>query len=397
MKPLIVGIALIQLSTIGCHTWSLGSSAIEPAPFRAVHLPAGVHPTMLTVADVNKDGNPDILVVSGGSGYLFVYLGDREGNFTQSGGTPFSAGQNPADVATGDFNGDGNLDVAIANHGVKTVTVLLGNGKGQFSLAPGSPFSVESNPHPHGIAVADFNGDQKPDIAIDSWAEDKVLVMFGKGDGTFQTPGTKFEVGKMPYQRLRTAALLSVLPASVGGSSSAHADIITSNFEASSVSILFGDGRGGFTRKDFPVPPDPFGIAIADLNGDHHLDIAIAHYSGQGTDKSKNALSVLYGDGKGNFSLAKGSPFSTGHYPGTLAVGDLNGDGIADIVVPNSEDGTLTVYLCGRDKITLASYSPIRVGHTPHGVAIADLNHDGKGDIVVSEENDNDVLVIMSK
>src|SRR5207237_6957740 len=127
------------------------------------------------------------------------------GRFSQPYGTPFSAGQNTTDIGTGDFNGDGNLDIAIANHCVKFVTVLLGNGKGQFSFAPGSPFTVESNPHPHGIAVADFNGDKKPDIAIDSWSENKVLVMFGKGDGVFQTPGVKFDVGKMPYQRLRTA------------------------------------------------------------------------------------------------------------------------------------------------------------------------------------------------
>jgi hypothetical protein len=408
MKQLILGIALIQLSTIGCHTQSRGSSAIDQAPFRAIHLPAGLHPTMLTIADVNKDGNPDILVVSGGSGHLFVYLGDGKGNFAQSGGTPFAAGPEPNDIATGDFNGDGNLDVAIANHGVKTVTVLLGNGKGQFALAPGSPFAVESRPHPHGIAVADFNGDRKPDIAVDSWGENKVLVMFGKGDGTFQSPGVKFDVGKMPYQRLRTA-VLSEPPAARGpregipsgvqdaGGPNSAPDIITSNFESSSVSVLSGDGHGNFTRKDFPVPPDPFGIAIADLNGDHHLDIAIGHYSGQGTDPSKNALSVLYGDGKGNFTLAKGSPFPTGHYPGTLAVGDLNGDGIADIVVPNYEDGTLTIYLCRANGITLAPYSPIHVGHTPHGVAIADLNHDGKGDIVVAEEEDNDVLVLLSK
>src|SRR5437773_2290101 len=93
----------------------------------------------------------------------------------------------------------------------------------------------------------------------------------------------------MPCERLRSGDL----------NADGHADIITSNFEASSVSVLFGDGRGTFTRKDFPVPPDPFGLAIADLNGDGHLDIAIAHYSGQGTDRSKNALSVLFGVGKG--------------------------------------------------------------------------------------------------
>ena len=72
--------------------------------------------------------------------------------------------------------------------------MLLGNGKGQFSFAPGSPFSVENRPHPHGVAVADFNGDKKPDIAVDSWGENKVLVLFAKGDGTFQNPGVKFDV-----------------------------------------------------------------------------------------------------------------------------------------------------------------------------------------------------------
>jgi len=381
---------------LGCGTHGANSSAMptEPAPFRAIHLPGAPHPVMPTVADVNGDGSLDLLIANG-SGSVTIYLGDGKGAFAQANGSPFASGQESNDIATGDFNGDGKLDVAIANHGAKLVSVLLGNGKGQFSNAPGSPFAVDSNPHPHGIAVADFNGDKKPDIAIDSWAENKVLVMFGKGDGTFQIPGVKFDVGKMPYQRLRSA-VLSVPPASAGGPNSVP-DIITSNFEASSVSVLLGDGHGKFTRKDFHVPPDPFGVAIADLNGDGHLDMAIAHYSGQGTDPSKNALSVLYGDGKGNFSLAKGSPFPTGHYPGTLAVSDLNGDGIADIVVPNYEDGTLTVYLGGRNGITLAGYSPLRVGRTPHGVAIADLNRDGKGDIVVSEEEDNDVLVLISK
>ena len=389
MKKIILATLALQIVAVSCHTQSHGSNGIDvdSTPFRAIHLPVATHPTMLSIADVNKDGNLDILVANGGSGNLSVYLGDGKGGFSQAGGSPFSAGQNPADITTGDFNGDGNLDVAIANHGVKTVTVLLGNGKGQFSFAPGSPFNVASNPHSHGIAVADFNGDKKLDIAIDSWAENKVLVIFGKGDGTFETPGAKFDVGRMPYQRLRTADI----------NEDGNPDIITSNFESNSVSVLLGDGHGNFTRKDFPVPPDPFGIAIADLNGDRHLDIAIAHYSGQGTDPSKNALSVLFGDGKGNFSLAKGSPFPTGHYPGTVAAGDLNGDGIADLVVPNYEDGTLTIYLCTRSGITLAGYSPIRVGHTPHGVAIADLNHDSKGDIVVAEEEDNDVLLLIAK
>src|SRR6266705_3160100 len=392
MKTVFLIILALQLAAIGCHNYSHGSTHLDSAgsaalPFRFIHLPDGTHPTMLHIVDVNKDGSADILVANGGSGNVSAYLGDGKGGFAQANGSPFSAGQNPADITTGDFNSDGNVDIAIANHGAKLVTVLLGNGKGQFSLAPGSPLSVESNPHPHGIAVADFNGDKKPDIAIDSWAENKMLVIFGKGDGTFQTPGVKFDVGKMPYQRLRTADV----------NEDGYADIVTSNFEGSSVSLLLADGHGNFTRKDFSVPPDPFGIAIADLNGDRHLDLGIFHYSGHATDRSKNGMSVLFGDGHGNFALAQGSPFPVGQYPATIAAGDLDGDGIADLVVSNYEDGTLTIYLCGRNRITLAGYSPIRVGHTPHGVAVAELNHDGKGDVVVAEEEDNDVLVLLGK
>jgi hypothetical protein len=342
---------------------------------------------MPITADVNKDGNLDILVANGGSGNISVYLGDDHGAFTQAAGSPFTAAQAPADLAVADFNGDGNPDIAVAHHGVKLVSILFGNGKGQFTLAPGSPFNVESNPHPHGIAVADFNGDHKPDIAIDSWAENKVLVLFGNGVGTMQTPGRKFDVGRWPYQRLRSGDV----------NEDGNADIITSNFTDNSITVLLCDRPGNFTRKDFPVPPKPFGIAIGDVNADKHLDVVIAHYSGQGNDPSKNAMTVMIGDGKGNFTLAKGSPFPTGNYPGTVAAGDLNGDGIADIVVPNYEDGTLTIYLCQSNAITAPAFSPVRVGHAPHGVAIADLNRDGKGDIIVSEEEDNDVLVLLSK
>jgi hypothetical protein len=387
MKNIVLTIFALQLTTLGCHAQSQRSSyATEALSFRTpVRLPAGTHPVSVMIADTDKDGKRDLIVANGGSGDLSVYLGDGKGGFTQAKGSPFSAGPNPSDIALGDFNGDGNLDVAIANHGVKLVTVLLGDGKGGFSFAPGSPFSVPSRPHPHGIAVADFNRDKKLDLAVDSWGENKVLVMFGNGDGTFQTTGVKFEVGKMPYERLRTADL----------NQDGNGDIITSNFEESSVSVLLGNGKGQFSRKDFPVPADPFGLATGDFNGDRHLDIAIDHYSGQGTDPSKNGLSILFGDGKGSFTLAKGSPYPVGHYPATVVAGDLNGDGITDIAIPNNMENTITIYLGGRDEIKQAG-PPIPVGHGPECVGIADLDGDGKADLVVANEEDNDVWVLLS-
>src|SRR6266852_878098 len=115
MKTLILAIAVLQLPAIGCHRQSAGSryatgAGPDSAPFRAIHLPVATRPTMVSIADVNKDGNLDILVANGGSGNLSVYLGDGKGAFAQANGSPFPAGPNCADIATGDFNGDGNLD-----------------------------------------------------------------------------------------------------------------------------------------------------------------------------------------------------------------------------------------------------------------------------------------------
>jgi hypothetical protein len=374
-----------------CLLLSLSHADAEPLSFqRPVHLPTGSHPQTVLICDVNHDGKNDILVANSGSSNLCVFLGDGKGGFAPAPGSPFAAGPEPNDLAIADFNGDGHPDVAVANHGTKVVTILLGNGHGGFSFGPGSPFSVPSNPHPHGIVAADFNGDGKIDLAVDSWGENKVLVMFGNGDGTFQTNGVKFATGEAPYQRLRSADL----------NEDGHPDLVTSNWKGASVSVLLGDGKGGFSLaggKNIVVPDSPFGIAIGDFNGDKHLDIAIVHYSGHAEDPSKNDLSILYGDGKGNFTLATKTPLSVGHYPPTVVAGDLNGDGIADLVIPNHIDNTLTIYLGGKDGLQQAKGSPVAVGHGPQCVAIGDLNGDGKADLVVSEADQNDVLILFAK
>jgi hypothetical protein len=195
MKKFILAALVLELSALSCHIQSQRSSyatgiAPESLPFRPpIHLLVGTLPVSVTIADVNKDGNNDILVANGGSSNLSVYLGDGKGGFSQASGSPFPTGPNPSDIAVGDFNGDGNPDLAIANHAVKLVTVLLGNSKGQFSFAPGSPFSVPSNPHPHGIAVADFNGDKKLDLAVEPTC---VRQLLPRPDHSAQFPESAF-------------------------------------------------------------------------------------------------------------------------------------------------------------------------------------------------------------
>lgn len=184
---------------------------------------------------------------------MTILLNNGDRKFIQAKGSPFFAGHFPNDINISDINKDGNLDIAMANHERKYFTVLFGNGKGQFSSAPLSPYSVQVKPHTHGLITADFNSGGNLDIATDSWAVDSIVILNGDGKGNFPN-SVYYATGKHPYQRLRTAVF----------NKDGKADIVTINLDDNTVSILLGDGRGGFTKKLFNAGIIPFGVAIDD-------------------------------------------------------------------------------------------------------------------------------------
>jgi hypothetical protein len=350
----------------------------------------GTSPGGLAIADLNGDHRPDIAVVNEASNDLTILLGDGKGGFAPAKNSPFAAGHAPDDISVADLNEDGKPDLAIANHDTKYVTILLGDGQGGFAPAPGSPVTVQSNPHPHGIACADFNGDHHLDLTVESWMDNKVLVLFGDGTGKFATPGRMFDVGQMPYIKVRASDV----------NNDGKADIITTNFRGRNVTVLLGDGKGNLTPaagSPFQVQKRPFFADLADLNGDGKQDIAIASYSGQGTDPSEDGVTVLLGDGQGGFRPMSGSPFqTTGRSSGSLALGDINGDRLQDIAVANGSTHNVTVLL-GNSRGTFAPGATIEVGRDPYRVAVGDLNGDGKADIVTANNGDNNITVALSK
>lgn len=374
--PLIV--ATVVILARGSTGWSSNGMAAGPTlEFEQSVIPVGRDPGPIVIADVNHDGKLDIIVANSADGTLSVLLGKGKGQFTPAGRVPVACGNGPNDIATGDFNGDGNLDLVIANTETPYLTILLGDGKGGFAPSPHSPFDTHSYPHVHGVAVGDFNGDGKLDAVTDSWGHNQILMFQGDGRGNLILPGQPFNTGKRPYQRLRSADF----------NKDGKPDVVTTDLDENAVSILLGDGKGGFhdaPGSPFPAGKAPWAVAIDDMNHDGSLDLVVIPYARDVPGARDVGVTVLLGDGKGGFRKMPGSPFSLAgcEGPDRAATGDINGDGLRDIVVTCAQNNRLMLYLGSRDGGFSISNRSVQTGWA--GVGVADLAARGKDDIVVS-------------
>jgi hypothetical protein len=225
------------------------------------HLPVSV-----AVGDFNGDGIQDLAVANLNSANVDILLGDGKGGFSEAKNAPVGVGTQPSCVAVGDFNGDNKADLAVTNGNDGTVSILLGNGDGTFASASGSPFSVGNRPA--SVGVADLNGDGKPDLAIVNQTDSTVAIFLGNGDGTFQAPKT-FGVGGLPIS-------VAIRDFNLDG----KLDLAIVNRLSDSVSVLLGDGTGSFTiGAHAAVGQNPLAGAFGDFNGDGQLDMAVTNLS----------------------------------------------------------------------------------------------------------------------
>ena len=337
-------------------------------------------PRSIAIGDFNNDGIQDVAAANYTSSSVSIGFGDGSGGFTSLAESEVGVGPFPRSVVVADFNNDGKQDIATTGFALGYVSIRLGDGSGGFT-SPAVP-EVQVNKGPYSMAVADFNGDGMADFATADSASVSVSIRLGDGNGGF-TPAAmpSIEVDGSP----RSIAIADF-------NNDGKQDFATANSVSANVSIRLGDGTGGFlsplqSEVELGFGNNPRSVAIGDFNGDGRQDFVAANFN-------SNSVSIGMGNGSGGFAPPAGPLVTVGNAPQTVAIGDFNNDGKQDFATASSSASTLSLRLgTGSGGFTAPGYSEVNVGTTPLSVAVGDVNGDGIQDFVTANDGSDNFSV----
>lgn len=342
----------------------------------------GTNPTAVTTGDFNGDGKTD-LAIANGDGTVTILLGQGDGTFLTQ--PPLNASTSASSLAVGDFNHDGKLDLAVAASGTPgMVAIFLGNGDGTFEMPTFSPVGNA----PTSVIAGDFNRDGKLDLAVANSTDHTVSILLGNGDGTFQN--------QVPYP----AGITNVSAVALGDFNSDNKlDLSVTNPTDGTVSVLLGNGDGTFLapvtyQTGMAVTDQPAAVSVADLNGDGKLDLAV-------TNLNAKTVGILLGKGDGTFNSTVVYPTTTGTLsgPGAVVAGDFNADNKVDLAITNEGNNTVSILL-GNGDGTFQPATEFSVGNSGDftaGVAAGDFNGDGRLDVAVADQTNTNVSVMLQR
>jgi FG-GAP-like repeat len=287
-------------------------------------------------------------------------------------------GMNPDSVDVGDVNSDGRVDIVVANYTSNDVSVFLGNGDGTYQ----TPVIFSVSPNPSSVIVADFNNDCKLDIATSSFSSNNICVLLNTGTNGANTVSFGAQILSPAGNGIKALAQLDF-------NGDKNIDLFAVNSKSNSISLLLGKGDGTFQiEQTFAVGTTPVALAIGDLNGDGCLDVVVAN---QG---SNNFSVLLCTSSIPGCVFERQAIYDLGSSPSSIALGDINGDGILDVVATNKGDNNVSLLL-GNGDGTFQCQTTISVGTAPCSVALGDLNSDGTLDIVTTNGGSNNISILL--
>lgn len=347
--------------------------AVAPPPsqvsFSRTDLPAPPFPSALATGDFNLDSAVDLAVLGQTPGTVSILLGNGDGTFRPRTDHP-SFVVSISDVTTGDFNRDGKLDLAAATFGSAVASVLLGNGDGTF----GSRADFPTGTRPVSIARGDFNADGRVDLATANCGSGTVSILVGNGDGTFGT-----------HTDFLTTDTCAGSVAIADFNRDGKLDVAVANPDSNAVSILLGSGTGALgAAVVFAAGQTPLDVTVADFNMDTKPDLAVPNFV-----FNPGTVSVFLGNGDG--TLGARTALLTGAQASSAAAGDFNRDGKLDLAARFNLGVSV---LLGNGDGTFGPKTDFATGIGPGSIATGDFNADGKLDIAVTNANSNTVSIL---
>jgi hypothetical protein len=324
-----------------------------------------LNPLGIASGDLNGDGKLDVAVATTTGSNIHVLLGNGDGTLQTQ--VAYAADANPADVVIADFDGDGKADVASANIFGSDVSVFIGNGDGTLKTRVNFPVGSQ----PANLSVSDFNNDGKIDLAA-LGGPNTLSILLGNGNGTFQPA----------INRTIATAVFSVLPGDLNGDG--KPDLVVLGFPGS-VLVLLGRGDGTFADPvSYPAANEVVKATLADLNSDGKLDVAVA-------SRLPNVLTVLLGRGDGTFQTGTTTSISA---PADLISEDFDRDGKPDLVVALESGGF--AFLGGNGDGTFSPAVGFAAGSSSGSLVAGDFNNDGKLDFALNSQGNSEVNILLN-
>lgn len=333
----------------------------------------GQGPAHLITADLNLDGEPDLVSANTKNSTLSILYGKGDGSFKSA--LNLNVAAEPTMSAVGDIDRDGYPDLAVNARGAKMFVVLQGNGDGSFR----KPIPTRTGKVPLNIILGDYNHDNNLDAAV-TLTFDKMELYMGTGDGRFKK-GATYQTGSRSFSGVTEDF-----------NEDGHLDIAlaASSSSASSIRIFMGNGDGTFQKPTRAAEQlVPLAVVASDMNADGKPDLVFA--AGQGDN-----MYLLISNGDGTFKDP--ITFSGGGGPFALTAGNFNPDKLKDVAVANSRSSSFSLVIRnpnGTFKYPTRDY--VIEGGTPLAITSGDYNHSGMSDIAVASNAKNTIEIYLQR